>query len=437
MTWEVAFLLLIGLLLGLLFLGQWIAVALGMAGVIGLFLAGGLRHFPALGSLSWNTTNNFVFTAVPLFILMGEVMLRADLSGRFYRAVAIWLRAVPGGLLHSNVLACAIFSAVSGSSAATAAAIGTVAIPELTKRGYRRDMVFGSLAAGGALGNLIPPGIIQIIYGALVGESVGALFIACLVPGLVAVVLFMTYIGIRVALQPSLAPIQTGAEERVTVRDLAVSLLDILPVAALLIVVLGGIYLGWTTPTEAAALGAAGAFVIAAIYRRLDWPRVRSALRETVRTTCMVIFVILGAQIFTFAVVTLGINRGVTNWVVSLGLTPEMFVLMLVLLYLILGCLMDGVSMVLLTLPVLYPVVQQIGFDPIWFGVFLTIMVELGAITPPVGINLFVIQGIANRPLSEVVRGSWPFVVLFLALTVLLYIFPEMAIWLPAQVKTR
>ncbi|MBX6378847.1 MAG: TRAP transporter large permease subunit, partial [Clostridia bacterium] len=294
---------------------------------------------------------------------------------------------------------------------------------------------FGSLAAGGALGNLIPPGIVQIIYGAMVEESVGRLFIACVIPGALAALLFMIYIGVRVALQPELVPVEGG---RPTARDLLVSLVDIAPMVALMALVLGGIYFGWTTPTEAAALGAAGAFAVAALYRRLDWSSVRSAFAETVRTSCMVLFIILGAQMLSYALVNAGINRGVTEWVASLGLSKAALFVVVVVLYVILGCLVDGTSMILLTLPVLYPVVQQAGFDPVWFGTLLTILVELGQITPPVGLNLFVIHGISGgRPIGEVIRGALPYTLLFMVLVVLMWYFPSLALWLPSQIEAR
>ncbi len=435
MSWEVTFLLVVGLLLVLLLSGLWIAFGLGLAGIIVLLLHGGLPALAPLGYVSWNTVESFVLTSVPLFILMGELILRAGLSDNFYRSMGLWFHGLKGGLLQSNIVACAIFAAVSGSSVATAAAIGTVAIPEMTRRGYEPKILFGSLAAGGTLGILIPPSIPMIIYGAMVEQSVERLFIAGVLPGIVMSLIFMAYIWVRVAFTPSLVP---PAEERPTWGERIRSLGGVAPMLLLILLVLGSIWLGYATPTEAAAVGAAAAMALALASRRLSWRVFAGSVTSTIRTTCMVLFIIVGAQILTYALVKTGASRALTAWVVSLGLSKWILFAIVTLLYIFLGCIIDGVSMMVLTLPILYPIIVAAGFDPIWFGIALVILIELGNVTPPVGLNMFVIHGLSGgRPIGEVIWGSLPFGVLMLGVLALIGIFPELVSWLPSTLVRR
>ncbi|MBI1962906.1 MAG: TRAP transporter large permease subunit [Candidatus Rokubacteria bacterium] len=434
MSWEAA-LLLVGLLLvALLVSGLPIPFALGVAGVAVLGAHGDARALASIGNVGWNTVESFILTSVPLFLFMGEVILRSGLSTRFYRGVAVWLSGVTGQLLHSNVVASAIFSAVCGSSVATAAAIGTVAVPEMRTRGYEPRMVYGTIAAGGALGNLIPPGIAQIIYAAMVDQSVAKLFIGSVIPGVMVTLLFMAFIWVAVRLRPRLVPRE---ETRPVARDYARALADVFPVVALMVAVLGSLWFGIATPTESAAIGAAGAVVLAVAYRGFTWAGLRSALVGTTRVTCMVLFIIVGAQILSFSLVKVGLNRQVTEWVVGLGLGKWALFAVIVVVYMLLGMLIDGISMMVLTLPVLYPIVVNAGFDPIWFGVVLTSLIELGLLTPPVGMVLFVIQGISGAPLAEVARGALPFMLLLLAGIVLMAVFPQTVLWLPALISPR
>jgi len=435
MGWETVLLLVIGLLVGLLLSGLWIAFGLGLAGVIVLVLWGGPPTLSALGPIAWNTVESFVLTSVPLFILMGEVILRAGLSDGFYRSMGIWFQGLRGGLLQSNIVACAIFAAVSGSSVATAAAIGTVAIPEMTRRGYERKILFGSLAAGGTLGILIPPSIPMIIYAALVEQSVERLFIAGVLPGIVMSLIFMAYIWIHVTLRPALAPREAA---HTTWAERLGALAGVAPMAVLILLVLGSIWLGYATPTEAAAVGASAAVGMSVLARRLSWRIFVDSVASTVRTTCMVLFIIVGAQILSYALVRTGASRALTASVVGLGLSRWLLFAIIVLLYVFLGCIIDGVSMMVLTLPILYPIVIAAGFDPIWFGIVLVIMIELGGITPPVGLNMFVIQGLSGgRPMSEVVWGSLPFGVMMLLVLVLISIAPGLVTWLPTHLVHR
>ena len=435
MSWEVTFLLVVGLLLVLLLSGLWIAFGLGLAGIIVLLLHGGPPALAPLGYVSWNTVESFVLTSVPLFILMGELILRAGLSENFYRSMGLWFHGVKGGLLQSNIVACAIFAAVSGSSVATAAAIGTVAIPEMSRRGYEPKILFGSLAAGGTLGILIPPSIPMIIYGAMVEQSVERLFIAGVLPGIVMSLIFMAYIWVRVAVTPSLVP---PAEARPTWAERFSSLAGVAPMFLLILLVLGSIWLGYATPTEAAAVGASAAMVLALASRRLSWRVFAGSVTSTIRTTCMVLFIIVGAQILTYALVKTGASRALTAWVVGLGLSKWILFAIVTVLYIFLGCIIDGVSMMVLTLPILYPIIIAAGFDPIWFGIALVILIELGNVTPPVGLNMFVIHGISGgRPIGEVIWGSLPFGILMLVVLALIGIFPGLVSWLPSTLVRR
>ncbi|MBI3993041.1 MAG: TRAP transporter large permease [Candidatus Lambdaproteobacteria bacterium] len=431
MGWESMLFILLATLGLMLVLGQWTAFALGFVGTLILYIARGTGGFISISSVVWNTANNYILIAVPLFLLMGEVILRSGVSERFYRGVATLLVWAPGGLLHANVVATAIFSAISGSSVATAASVGTVAIPELRARGYDNKIVFGSLAAGGTLGILIPPSIVMILYGALVEESIPKLFMAGLFPGIAMAALFSVYIGLRVMANRALAP--RVEEQHLSLKTRLAYTAHILPVLALMVVVLGGIYWGVTTPTEAAAIGALGAIALSVGYRTFNLRLFGDALLSSVRTTCMVLFIILSAQILSTALAYAGITREMSQWIVDMQFSKWALFLAMVVLYIILGFFVDGISMIYITLPVLFPVVVAAGFDVIWFGVVLTILIELGQITPPVGLNLFTIQGISGgRPFGEVVLGSTPFVFLMLIIIALLVFFPGLALWLPS-----
>ncbi len=417
--------------------GQWTAFALGIVGVLVIMLSKGYVGLQGLSSVMWNNANSYILIAVPMFLLMGEVILRSGVSKFFYAGVATLLRRLPGGLLHANIVSCAIFSAVSGSSVATAASVGTVAIPELLRSGYQPRAVFGSLAAGGTLGLLIPPSIIMVLYAALVEESVGRLFMAGILPGILMSAVFMLYIAILLMRKPHIAPAPDKLEVAGALRSKR-PWLDVLPIVMLLASVLGGIYAGITTPTEASAIGAAGALVLAAAYRTLTWEVFRDSVMSTVKTTCMVAMIIIGAQILSTALTFSGVSRELSEWVLTLGLSKTEFFLMLVVLYIILGCFVDGISMIYMTLPVLLPIIKVMGFDLIWLGIIITILIELGQITPPVGLNLFTIHGISGgAKFSEVVAGSFPYVFLMLGVIALLWFWPEIALWLPTTMRGK
>lgn len=421
MEWNVLLLTLFVIMLGFLAPGLWIAISLGITGIIGLLLSGNARLIPSVSEICWNTTNDFILTAVPLFLLMGEVVLHSGISGKFYRSIAKWLYWLPGALLHSNIIACAIFSALSGSSVATAAGIGSIAIPEMKKHGYDRYMIYGSLAAGGTLGILIPPSISLILYGAMTDQSVVKLFTAAIIPGILLTSLFLVYTGIR-TFRSNFEQSQLG--EGLTFTE---SLKGVLPMLFLIVLTMGSLYAGFATPTEAAGIGAFLSIVFGFYFGKLDMSKLVSALVGAVKTTSMIVFIMIGAQIFSFSMVSSGINRALLTWVNNSGFSALMLLIVIYVIYIILGFFMDGNSIVFLTVPLLYPLIINAGFDPIWFGVVMVVLIELGLITPPLGLNLFVIQGIDKEAsVADVVKGSIPYMFIMLLMVTILTMFPKL-----------
>ncbi len=415
--------------------GLWVPFAIGITGMLYLYIIGGWSGFRGLGLVSWASTNSFTLTAIPLFILMADLLQQSGLSARVYRGLSIFVRMLPGGLLQTNIAGCAVFAAISGSSVATAAAIGTAALPQLAQRGYDYRLSAGSLAAGGTLGILIPPSIAMIIYGSFTESSVAKLFMAGVIPGILLTLLFMTYVGIYALLVPERAPRDRSPLSR---RDLLQGLIDIVPFLALIGLVLGSLYFGIATPTEVAAVGCVLAVIISWIWGDLSIAAIRSALRSTVRITGALMCIVLAAFIFSYAIGIGGLASAFTDWLVGLDLSRTAFLIAVFILYSILGCLMDSIGMMVVTIPLLYPVLLGYGIDPIWFGVVLVILIELGQITPPLGINLFVIQGISKiGRLEDVVAGTVPFYLLIFTLIALLVIWPDLALWLPAQMTVR
>ncbi len=420
----------IGLVLLLLASGLWVSLALGAVGVILLFffVGGGLAEM--IGMLQMNTINNFTYTMIPLFVFMGELVFRSGMADKVYKGATPLVGFLPGGLLHTNIAACAVFSAVTGSSMACAATIGSVAVPEMEKRGYNRSLLTGSLAAGGSLGILIPPSLILIIYGAFVNESIGQLFMGGVFPGMALAGLFMLYIGIASVIRPGVAP------ERIkfSPRAIVFSLPDIVPMLVLILLVLASIYLGLATPTEAAAMGSFVALVFCALYRRLTWPVLKKATFEAVVITSWALLIVIGAQLMSMALSYLGVATQLAKWVVSLGMSRLVVFALIVIMYVILGMFIDSMSMLLLTLPITYPLMMGLGFSSVWFGVVLVVLCEMAVITPPVGINLYVLHGLTGRKhLKEIVLGIIPFFLCMVAMIVLLTAFPGIVTWLPRQ----
>ena len=420
-----------GLVFLLIFIGVPIWASLALGGIICAFAflpqIGVARHAP------WTVLNSFILIAIPLFVFMGQIMLRSGMGTILYDGSAALLKWAPGGLLHANIASCAIFAAISGSSVATAATIGTVAIPELETRGYDRKIVYGSLAAGGTLGILIPPSIAMIIYGAVVGESVGRLFIAGIFPGIMLALLFMVYIAVRTIIQPDLAP---AIVEKLPLKETVLRVSKMWPVLVIMTTVLGGIYLGVMTPTECAAVGAVLALVFSLIYRSLTWSMLKKCLLNSVKTTTFIMFIVIGALILSSVLALLHVPGEIVVLVTGLPIPPLAIIVAIYGIYLFLGCFMDGISMMVLTLPFVFPVIVALGYSPIWFGVVVVTLIEVGLLTPPVGINLYVIHGLVPHiPVGEVIRGSMPFFLMMLVGLAIMTAFPEIATWLPSTMR--
>lgn len=418
-------------LIGILMTGIHVASAIFMTALISDTLTIGVLP-NMLGNIAWNTMNEFLLVAIPLFILLGEILTRSGVADRMYNALSVWLRWLPGGLLHSNIATCALFSATSGSSVATAATVGTVALPTLRKLGYNERLVLGSIAAGGTLGILIPPSINMVVYGALTNVSVGKLFAAGVIPG---IILALTMTGVIIAM--ALAGKVNRDNERVILPILArlKMLLDIMPVLFIFSLVMGSIYLGFATPTEAAAIGVVAALIVAAVGGKLSIRMLHESFLAALRTTAMVLLVIVSAFLLNFVLSITGIPQTLSEYVGGLGLSPLATIWALVLFYLILGCFLEAIAMMVTTVGVVVPLIVSLGYDPLWFGIFMTVMMELALITPPVGLNLFVVQNIrlSRGSINDVFIGALPFVVAMLIFVALLIQFPAIALWLPGK----
>ncbi|WP_432696566.1 TRAP transporter large permease [Marinobacterium sp. YM272] len=415
-------------MLGMMLIGMPIAVAMAAVGIIGGVLAYGAPFMDSISPVVWGVQNNFLLTSIPLFILLGELLLRAGIADGMYRAFSAWLGRLPGGLLHSNIGTCALFAATSGSSVATAATVGTVALPSLNSRGYRMSTALGSLAAGGALGILIPPSVNLIVYGSLTNTSIGQLFVGGILPGIILTLLFMFFI----ALSSIWTKEATDAESVSWAERWRLSL-DLIPPLIVFLVVMGSIYLGLATATESAALGVVTALIFAGLKKRLTWPVLQTCFIQTARVTGMILLIITAAFILNLTISLTGVAEEMSEWITSLGLTPTGFLFALVVFYIVLGMFMDVLSMQVATIPITYPMAVALGIDPIWFGIFVVMMCEMGLITPPVGMNLFVVQGIRpdNGSIADAMWGALPFALLMLAFTLLLIAVPGIVTWLP------
>ncbi|MEE2860446.1 MAG: TRAP transporter large permease [Paracoccus sp. (in: a-proteobacteria)] len=419
-----------GMLVLLIAIGMWVHFAVAGAALFYIWLVKGFAGFNAIGIVSWGSANSFTLAAIPLFVLMAEILLGSGLSARLYNGVAPFMRRLPGGLLHTNIAGSGIFAAISGGSAPTAAAMSTVAIPELAKRGYDRRLVVGSLAAGGTLGILIPPSITMIIYATFTDTSIARLFAAGLIPGILLALCYMAYIMIRVSLRPELAPKST---EKASAGQLVAALFDILPFLLLITIVLGSIYGGYATPTEAGAVGTLGAILIAAIYRRLTLRLVTDALTRTVIMSGNILFIVFVSMIFAYVTALSGAGEGLVAMLQEANISRTSFLLIVVVIFAILGCFMEGLGMIAIIVPVIFPALVALDVDPIWFGVFVVILVELGQLTPPLGIILFVVKSAADDvKIQDVVRGTMPFFGIILLFLLLMMAFPQIALFLPS-----
>lgn len=384
-----------------------------------------------VGNIVWSTMNSYILIAIPLFVLLGEILSLSGVADRMYRSLANWVGWLPGGLVHANIATCALFAAASGSSVATAATIGTVAQPTLLRLGYDQRLVLGSIAAGGTLGILIPPSINIIIYGALTNTSIGRLFAAGILPGLV-LALTMSLIVIAISLiRGSKAE---KLEDQLTFAQRVRSLVNILPVMFVFVMVMGSIYLGIATPTEAAAIGILAALLLAALNGTLSIKMLHTAFESAIKTTAMILLVIVGAFILNFQLSVTGVPQDFANWVVSLDLGKYGTIWLLVLFYAVLGCFLEAVAMLVTTIAVVYPLVIALGFDPVWFGIFIIVLMEMALITPPVGLNLFVVQNIRIKQgsIMDVYIGVLPFVLAMVIFLALLIYVPQIALWLPS-----
>jgi tripartite ATP-independent transporter DctM subunit len=406
-----------------------IPFAITVPSVVYLLMHAGLPGLKGIGLVTWGSMNSFTLTAIPLFILMAEILQESQLSQRVYRGLSKLVSWMPGGLLQTNVAGCAIFSAISGSSIVTAATIGRVALPELERRKYSPRLSAGSLAAGGTLGILIPPSIAMIVYGTFTESSVAKLFMAGVVPGLVLTAMFMAYIAVHALIKPSIGPKEQGARNA---RELLTAVIDVAPFVLLIGGTMGSIYGGLVTPTEAAAIGCILAGLIAWASGQCDFGVFKRALQSTTRVCGNILFIVYAAFLFSYAISYAGVGEQITGFLVGLKLSRYEFFFALFLLYIVLGCLVESLGMIVVTVPLLYPVIVQYGIDPIWFGVVLVLFIEMGQISPPIGINLFVIQGLWKGKLSDVVMGTVPFHLLMFVLLFLLVLYPDLALWLPS-----
>jgi C4-dicarboxylate transporter, DctM subunit len=401
-------------------------------GVLGLLLDWQFSFLPlskAMGEMAWTTSNEFLLVSVPLFILLGELLLRAGFAERMYGALVNWVSWLPGGLMHSNIAACGIFAATSGSSVATAATVGTVALPQAKRFGYNERLFLGTLAAGGTLGILIPPSINMIIYAVLTNSSVPKLYLAGIVPGVLLMILFSIVVIIACAVRPSWG----GQAIKATWADRISGLKHLIPPLGIFLVVVGSIYAGIATPTEAASLGVVAALILAAVVGKLSFSMIKQALEGTMKSTAMVMLIVIGASFLNFVMSSIGLTTKLTNFIEGLGWSPYATLFAVVIFYVILGCFMETLSMMITTIPIIAPVMFKLGFDPVWFGIMIIILVETALVTPPVGLNLFVVQNLRTRgSINDVIIGTAPFVVALFVMMGLLTLFPQLALWLPS-----
>ena len=416
----------------LFFLGTGIWVAISMIGVsaIGMMLFTSRPVGDAMATTIWGTSSSWTLTALPLFVWMGEILFRTKLSENLFKGLSPWMQKLPGGLIHVNVVGCALFAAISGSSAATVATVGKMSIPELRKRKYPEKILLGSLAGSGTLGLLIPPSIILIIYGVTVQESIAKLFIAGIIPGIMIALIFMSYVIIWSLINNKIMP---KAYETFSFLDKIKKSKQLLPVILLILSVIGSIYTGLATATEAASLGVVGALILSYFQKSLSLKTFKESLLGATKTSCMIAFILAGSTFLSLAMGFTGLPRNLAIWIESMQLSPYLLIFVLMIFYIILGMFLDGISAVVLTMAIIEPMIRQAGFDMIWFGIFLVVVVEMAQITPPVGFNLFVLQGMANKDMGYIARSAFPLFLLMILAVIMIIIFPEIALWLPEQ----
>jgi tripartite ATP-independent transporter DctM subunit len=422
-------------LLTLLFLlgsGVWVGLALLGVALVGMELFTSRPAGDAMITTIWTASSSWSLTALPLFIWMGEILFRTRLSEDMFRGLSPWMAGLPGRLLHTNIVGCTIFAAVSGSSAATVTTVGKMSIPELRRRGYPEPLIVGSLAGAGTLGLMIPPSLTLIVYGVTTNESISKLFMAGVLPGLVLAALFMGYVMAWAWLRPDAVP--TG-EPRLRLREKVARSRYLLPILLLILGVLGSIYTGVATATEAASFGVVGALLLAWSQGSLDRESFVESLMGAVRTSAMIALILMGAAFLALSMGFTGLPRALAEWIASLGLSPIALIVALTLFYIVIGCFLDGISSVVLTMAVVEPMVRQAGIDLIWFGIFIVVVVEMAQITPPIGFNLFVLQGMTGHEISYIAWTALPFFLLMVLMVAILVAFPELATWLPETMR--
>ena len=416
----------------LFFLGTGIWVAISMIGVssIGMMLFTSRPVGDAMATTIWGASSSWTLTALPLFVWMGEILFRTKLSENLFKGLAPWMQKLPGGLIHVNVVGCALFAAISGSSAATVATVGKMSIPELRKRKYPETILLGSLAGSGTLGLLIPPSIILIIYGVTVQESIAKLFIAGIIPGIMIALIFMSYVIVWSLINKQSMPVSL---ETFSFLEKIKKSKQLMPVILLILAVIGSIYTGIATATEAASLGVVGALILSYLQKSLTKETFKASLLGATKTSCMIAFILAGATFLSLAMGFTGLPRNLAIWIQGMELSPYVLIFVLMVFYIILGMFLDGISAVVLTMAIIEPMIRQAGFDMIWFGIFLVIVVEMAQITPPVGFNLFVLQGMANKDMGFIAKSAFPLFLLMILAVIVIIAFPELALWLPEK----
>jgi tripartite ATP-independent transporter DctM subunit len=426
-------LVLIVFLFLLLATGLWVALTLALVGVLGIALSSQASPGAVFATSVWGASSSWTLTALPLFIWMGEILFRTRLSADMFAGLAPWLGRLPGRLLHVNVIGSGIFAAVSGSSLATAATIGRMSLPELNKRGYDPYMSIGSLAGSGTLGLMIPPSIIMIVYGVAAEQSIPKLFIAGVLPGLALVILFSGYIALWALLNPSKVP---PDDLKVSLKTKIVSTLRLMPIISLIIAVIGSIYLGIATATEAAAVGVLGSLILATLSGALTWNSLVESIMSAMKTSCMIALILSCAAFLGLAMDYSGVPRLLAEWITGMSLSPVHLIAYLTILFIILGCFIDGISIVVIVSSIILPAIKLAGIDLIWFGIYLVLVVEMSLITPPVGMNLFLLQGMTGKSLAFVSRASFPFFILLVLAVALIWYVPGLATWLPSKMMS-
>jgi tripartite ATP-independent transporter DctM subunit len=423
------FLLILFLLLGT---GVWVGLALLGVAWVGMELFTLRPAGDAMMTIIWRSASSWSLTALPLFIWMGEILFRTRLSEDMFRGLSPWMARLPGGLLHTNVVGCTIFAAVSGSSAATLTTVGKMSIPELRRRNYPEPMVIGTLAGAATLGLMIPPSLTLIVYGVSINESITKLFMAGIVPGLLLALLFMGYVGIISRISPSYRP---DPEPVMSLREKLANSRFLIPVLVLIFFVIGSMYLGYATATEAAAIGVIGALVLAATQGSLSFQTFGASLMGAMRTSAMIALILAGASFLSLSMGFTGLPRDLANWINAFGLSKFQLLMALLVFYIVLGCFLDGISSVVLTIAVVEPMIRQAGIDIIWFGIFIVVVVEMAQITPPIGFNLFVLQGMTGHEMNFIARAAFPMFLIMVAMVFILIGFPDLATWLPENIR--